>query len=235
MEHILDTPSIVGAASRYRIYAGVHKGLRAFMADTLLRVGNTDPDDSCECAHTFEQLSTLLTLCRHHLQHENDFMHPALERAQANAAVRTADEHIEHLEAIAALELQLVATDSATGVERGAAMHRLYLQLAAFVAENIEHMHREETANNAIFQRYYSDPELLALEGEIINQIPPEEMAVWLRWMIPHMNAAERLQMFADSKLHAPRAAYEGMLALARERLSQHDWYKLERALQHVG
>lgn len=235
MEQILNKPSTIATAGRFQIYAGVHKGLRAFMADTLLRVGKMDAEDSCETAQTLEQLSSLLSLCRHHLQHENDFMHPAMERVRTNSALRTADEHIEHLHAIAALELQLAAANSASGIERSAAMHRLYLQLAVFVAENIEHMNIEETENNALFLQHYSDAELMALEGEIVSNIPPAEMAIWLRWMIPYMNAVERLRMLAGAKMHAPREAFEGMLALAGDALSERDWYKLERGLQALG
>ncbi len=238
MEQMLESPSSIATANtpaRYQIYSAVHKGLRALMADTLLRVGKMDAEDSCETAQTLEQLSNLLTLCRSHLEHENAFLHPALERARPNAALNTAEEHIEHLHAIADLERQLIAADAATGGERAAAMHRLYLQLATFVAENMQHMHGEETDNNAVFLQYYSDAEVMALEAELVSHIPPAEMAVWLRWMIPHMNAAERLHMLGGAKLHAPRPAFEGMLALAREVLSERDWYKLERGLQAVG
>ena len=50
-------------APRVDLYAGIHKALRAFMADTLLAVGRTDPADAQEVAATRERLGTLLDLC----------------------------------------------------------------------------------------------------------------------------------------------------------------------------
>ena len=60
----------------------IHKALRHFMTDTLVRVGRLDIDDADEMSATLAQLETLLTLCTRHIEHENDFLHTAIEARQ---------------------------------------------------------------------------------------------------------------------------------------------------------
>ena len=229
---VASTAVTAGGTLRYSIYTGVHKGLRAFMADTLVRVSRMDPQDDVEVTQVLEQLRELLRLCRSHLHHENLFMHPALERARPDSALRTADDHVQHEVEIAQLGALADALPAASGVERSAIAHRLYLAVSRFVGENFMHMHVEETDNQAVLAGAYSDEELLALEGAIVPHIDPAMGAIFRRWIIPSLNADERLRTFRNARAHVPPEAFAGMLALARETLSERDWYKLERGLQ---
>jgi len=105
----MDTPTLTPAdthahrAARFDIYAGIHKALRLMMSRTLTRVGATDPTAADEVAGTLDQVGRLLDLCELHLKDENEFIHPALERAQPGSAARIAAEHVHHVEAIADL------------------------------------------------------------------------------------------------------------------------------------
>ncbi len=88
--HALEMAHVVATArtglGRFNLYAGIHKALRAFMADTLLTVGRTDPTDGAELARTVAQVVELMALCANHVAHENGFVHPALEaRCPASA------------------------------------------------------------------------------------------------------------------------------------------------------
>lgn len=221
-----------GDALRYSIYTGVHKGLRALMSDTLARVSRMDPHDPAEVAEAIDQLRILLAVCRGHLEKEEHFVHPAMERALPNSALHTADDHVEHLQAIAALEARMAELAAAGGEQRTLAAHRLYLEVSHFVGDNFTHMFVEETANQAVLTNAYSDDELLALEAAIVASIPPQEAGYLQRWIIPGLNALERLALFKRVRAHAPPQAFAGLLALARETLSERDWRKLEQGLQ---
>ena len=78
--------TVAPAVARFDLYAGVHKGLRLFMADTLTRVGRLDLDDEPELAATLGQLDELLEICRSHLGHENQFVHTAIEARRPGGA-----------------------------------------------------------------------------------------------------------------------------------------------------
>lgn len=219
------------AEHRYNIYAIVHKGLRGFMTDTLLRWGKADMNDEQERIAVIAQVRGLLDMCMGHLQHENTFVHPALEAARAGAAAQTSHEHVEHETEIAELRAQLAAVESAREPRRAMLAQQFYLRLSAFVAENFEHMIVEETDNHAVLIAAYSDAEILAIEQRIVAAIAPDKSFIGLRWMIGHINATERAFMLGGMKRGAPPQVFNAVMGLAREVLSERDFNKLEVAL----
>ncbi|MRD48814.1 hemerythrin domain-containing protein [Caenimonas koreensis] len=223
------TPQV--PAPRVDMYAGIHKALRALMSDTLLALGRMDCDDTLELADTTQRVLQLLDFCRSHLQHENDFVHTAIEARAPGASARIAHDHEDHERHIAELAAVTTALLGVPAQARAARVQHLYRELALFIAENFKHMHVEETAHNAVLWARYSDAELEAIHGALVASIPPEEMMFVLRWLVPFMNPAERAEMLKDMRLHAPAAAFEGALAVVRPHLTPREWEKLANAL----
>lgn len=211
---------------RHDIYAFIHKGLRAFMAHTLVRIGRLDVHDAAELAEVSEELRALLAICRHHLDNENTFVHEAIAARRPGACDRIAQEHVEHEAAIAELEGMV---DALPG--NAAALRGLYLRLSVFVAENFEHMQREETQMNAALWATHSDAEIMAIEQRIIASHQPQEMQLALRWMLPHLSPEERAAMLGGMRVHAPAEAFAGVLSAIRPLLGGRDWRKLSQAL----
>jgi hypothetical protein len=216
---------------RYDIYAGIHKALRNFMADTLVRIGRMDTGDTTHTADALEQLKTLLWLCDIHLEDENRFVHPALERALPGSAEKIAGEHIGHGGHIEALRERIALVEQRAGVERAAAAHQLYHALALFVAENLEHMHEEETRHNHVLWASCTDAELLGIEQAIVASIQPEAMEACLRWMLPALNHTDRVGMLTGMRDNAPAEAYAGVLTMTRALLEPRQWDKLAAQL----
>jgi hypothetical protein len=50
----------------------------------------------------------------------------------------------------------------------------------------------EETAHNAVLWQCYTDAELMGVHGALVASIPPHEMMLVMRWMVPFMSPAER-------------------------------------------
>jgi hypothetical protein len=223
--------SAVASTQRYNIYSIFHKGLRGLMADTMLRLGRMDATDACEVAQTLEQLHGLMAICRSHLQHENDLVHPALEQAKPYSSTPCANDHVDHALEIGAFEQRIAQFESMSVSERALAAHALYLDVSEFVGENFEHMKVEETTNHEVLIRHFSDQELMGIERAIVAKIPPAQSMVGMRWMIPHINAGERAFMLGGMKKNAPPEVFGRVLELAKEVLSQRDYFKLERAL----
>ena len=219
------------AAPRVDLYAGIHKALRALMADTLLAVGRMDSEDALERAQVTQRVLELLDFCRSHLRHENDFIHPALEARAPGASGKIAHEHEEHLQAIVALANQTTALLQRETAGRPGATLALYRALSLFIAHNFEHMHVEETAHNAVLWARYTDAELIDLHNALVASIPPDEMMYVLRWMVPFMNPAERAAMLGDMRDHAPAPAFAAALEVVRPHLGEREWAKLGRDL----
>jgi len=219
------------APGRYDVYAQIHKGLRSFMADTLCRIGRLDAADEFELAEGAAQLRGLLALCRGHLEHENDFLHAAMEARRPGSTAQAAGEHVHHLRSIESLEAELAALERAGSEDCAAAALELYRSLALFVAENLEHMHHEETAHNAVLWDAYGDAELEAIERALVASVAPDEMAAVARWMLPAMTAPDRAAKLTVMRPAMPPQAFAGTLAMLKAQLTERDWYKLGAAL----
>lgn len=216
---------------RFDMYTQIHKAIRAWMCDVLVRVGRMDGDDAEDVAAALAAVRALLGACRSHLEHENPFLHAAIEARHPGGSRQTADDHAHHERALDALEVNVRAVERTAGTARSAAALQLYRQLALFVADNFQHMQVEETENNAALWHAYSDAELVALHDALVASIPPSEMAVWLRWIVPSVNAAERAMMLTGMQQTAPVEAVSGALAIAQAHLDDTQWRKLSATL----
>lgn len=233
--HALEMAHVAATArtglGRFNMYAGIHKALRAFMADTLLTVGRADPADDTDVNHAANRVAELMELCASHVAHENNFVHPALEARCPGVCQPVAQDHEGHLHHITHLrDAARSLPDLACG-EREAALQALYLALALFVADNFQHMHAEETVHNAALWAAYSDAELIGIHDALLATIPPAEMMLVMRWMLPQLNAPERLGVMQGMRAGAPAPVFEGMLTGTQGLLNQRDWAKLARGL----
>lgn len=218
-------------APRYNIYAVIHKGLRAWMAHTQQMLGRADWLDTEDSSAALEELRSLMAVCRAHLAHENDFIHPAMEARRPGSSGQTGGDHGEHIHAIDTLLARAATLETTRGPRRLELGYALYLALAMFVAENHEHMDIEEVRNNAALWSAYSDAEILAIEQALVASIPPPEMMLTLRWMLPHANHGERCAMLMGMRAGAPAEAFADVLGMLQPLLSVRDWTRLQDAL----
>ena len=226
-------PSV--AAGRHDVYGLIHKGLRAFMLETLARLGRVDVGAAASFAGAVAQTRALLGKLREHLEHENAFLHPALEARAPGGSLATAVEHADHEQAFLDLDRLLVASerafDQGLRSELESSTKQLYLSLSFFVAENLAHMYREETEVTKLLWRHYSDDELRGIEGRIVASESPEQLAVGMRWMLPSLTPNERLGLLAGARQGLPPAAFQGLMALAESVLGADEYRQLLGAL----
>lgn len=230
-QDIEPTPTSIGR-SRFNMYQSVHKGLRAFMADTLNKVGRTDYTDALERQEAASQLRSLLDICCQHLAHENQFLHTAMERRSPGSAQRCADEHVAHVAHIASLGNSLEDALRAATPDQEQAWQQLYLALSLFVGENFEHMLMEERAHNAVLWLHYSDEELIEIHDALLATIPADEMAIHFRWMLPQLSHPERVAMLSGMRMGMPAEVFASQLNLVASLLDTRSWRKLQAALQ---
>ncbi|MEO8309716.1 MAG: hypothetical protein ABI520_00960 [Caldimonas sp.] len=218
-------------AGRMDLYVSIHKALRSFMSDTLVRIGRVDVADRADRDAALGQLDELLALCLAHLRHENEFVHTAIEARQPAGSRRIAEEHVEHAESIAALQGEAAALRAAVGADAERLALRLYRHLALFVAENFQHMHIEESVHNALLWQHYSDAELGALHGRLLASISPQEHVVVARWMVPASTPAERAVIVGSAKAEMPPEALLGVMRVVRPHIDDSGWAKLAAAI----
>lgn len=218
-------------AGRFDMYCFIHKALRQFMTQTLGRLGALDVSDAEERQAVLTGVDTLLATLRSHLQHENDFLHTAIEARRPGGARATADDHLQHLDALGDLEDESRALRDAADAQRPQLALSLYRHLAEFVGENLVHMQVEETRNNAELWALYGDDELMAIHDRLLASVAPAEMALFARWMAAALSVPELVMLFADMRQKAPPPAFEALLDVARAQLDERRWAQLSRAL----
>jgi hypothetical protein len=216
---------------RVDMYTLVHKGIRAFLGATLEAVGRMDALDRDEVARTLAGVRGLAMFLRAHLHHENQFLHPALEARRTGSAGRTASDHVGHERALERLETLALTVERSADESRPAAALALYRELALFTAENLEHMHFEETENNAALWAAYGDEELERIHQALLGSIKPEVMSLGLRWMAPSMSPAERAAFFTGMRAGMPAEIFAGILSTLKPYLGERDWAKLAAAI----
>jgi hypothetical protein len=125
----------------------------------------------------------------------------------------TAHDHVEHAHALELLEGDARALRLARPDERDLAAARLYRSLSLVVADNLRHMHEEETRNHEALWATHTDEELHALTQAIVSAIPPETMLLFHRFMLPAMTPGERAGMLGAMRAGMPAAVYEAVMA----------------------
>jgi hypothetical protein len=217
--------------ARLDLYAGIHKALRACMADALLALGRMDPDDDLALADATERVLQLLDFCAGHVRHENEFLHAAIEARAPGAAAALGREHEEHEREIARLAAAVGALRGAPRADRAALAAALYAELGLFVAGNFQHMRREEVEHNAVLWAWYTDAELAQIHDALIGSLAPQEMLDAMRWLVPSLNHPERVALLAEVQAKAPPPAFRAILGAAAPHLRTADWQKLTDAL----
>ena len=216
---------------RHDLYTFIHKALRAWMSHVLVRVGQTDWHDRDDAVQVLEEVRTLLAVCRRHIEHEDRFVHAAMEARCPGSSRHTGNDHQGQALAFDQLMQRSVEAEYGVGNARPKAWARLYRQLAVFVAENLLHMEEEETKNNAVLWERYSDDELAEIHHALIASIPADEMMQSLEWILPHLAPPERASLLTGLRDSAPTERYQAVLDMLRPRLSSKDWGKLATAL----
>ena len=219
------------ATPRLDLYQGIHKAMRVMMSDALASLGAADAADDASVEKALVKLDELIELCAGHLDHENRFVHPAIEARRPGVTHSVAEDHIDHETSLDELRAGVRAVRRASGVIRGAVQDRLYRRLALFVADNFVHMEHEEEAHNAALWDAYTDAELAEIHDRLIAAIPPLKMMAFLRWIIPSVSHAERVGMLGGMQQGAPEGVFEAVLDIARATLPQTEWLKLAAAL----
>jgi hypothetical protein len=217
---------------RVDLYSGIHKAVRALMADTLLALGRMDPDDGPELAYTGLRVTRMLDFCRDHMRHENEFVHAAIESRAPGETAGLADDHADHEYDIESLAEATTRLLDCPDHQRAAEALALYRQLSVFVAHNFEHMHVEETTHNAVLWAHFSDAELRDIEAALVASIPSKQMLFVLRWLVPFMNPAERAAMLGGMRASVPPVAFTAALDVVRPHLAAREWRKLATALE---
>ena len=226
----MKTPLI--SHQRYNIYTLIHKGLRASLGQTLVDLGRVDHTDPLALADQLAQTHSLLDFCQAHLEHENHFIHRALNQAQPDIPLQTAADHLDHEREIAELKTELSRIPTLSEADRRPALLALYREFSLFVSENLAHMWLEDIDNAAQLWRNFSEEQIAQIHQRLLQSLSPEENLQSLLMMLPNICFSERLELLGAVRQGAPAEAFANLLALLPPLLPAAEWRKLSAALE---
>jgi hemerythrin-like domain-containing protein len=210
------------SAPRQNLYTAVHKGIRRQLSEMLTLTGMLDFEDSRQRNHFNHRLAGLAAMLESHAHHEDKHIAPLIERAAPELGRRIGATHqvleqtMERMRGILARMETQPETARALG-------HELYLALARYVATQFDHMDEEEGSVMGALWAAYSDEELNAMNSALLADIPPQEMGVWLSWMVPTLAPFEQQGMIEGMRNGAPPEVLAFVESLALQSQSERE------------
>jgi hypothetical protein len=190
-----------------------------------------DPADSAACGALSARLGDLAAFLEQHAEHEEKFVHPAIEQVNPELSLGLESAHHEldsrMADALRAFSAMALCTDG----ERPERAVIAYATLSSFVAAYSAHMNDEETHAMEALWAGYDDVTLLAINQAIVASMPPEETARSFGVILPALNPQERFELLTNVRNTAPPPVFQGIWTLAQNVLSANDAQKLGRKL----
>lgn len=208
---------------RYRFYRE-HKYVSSALNDLERLIAQTDFCDSDALEKVRGSFISLSDMLKGHAEYENNRLHALLKRKNLSSSIYAHIEEDHALQDKQLLEMEEIIqgiaqeSDREKKIERG---DHFYLTYRKFVADNLAHLHEEETTILPELQRLYSDAELQQVEAETYRQMSSEDMLHMMGVLFPHMNTHDRRAFLFDILTLEPEkfdAVWTGVRALVDER-----------------
>ncbi len=206
------------------LYREIHKAMRYALFGVTTLAGQTDANDAHALRRLLDEWRQVAFVLDGHHQHEDRFCDPLIRRhapallPEIEAAHRRSDAAIAHLHRLAE---RLAHADAE---QAGTLLRSFYLDLADFASIYLTHLRDEEDRAMPALNAAMSNDELAAVTTAIRSSVAPGDMCVFIRYMVPSMNFAERLEMLGGMHAGAPPQVFEMFRSAARASLSTRDY-----------
>lgn len=214
--------------TRIRSFAAPHKGLRNVISKFALLLGQTDVRDATALQELKNLGHEMFALLNDHVHTENEHTLRHLEGRAPGSSAHDREDH-ERLDQVQNnLQQQL---QQLTGKETPEDLHKFYLQFTLFQSQYLEHTHEEEEITERLLQKHFTDDELMQHRQEIMKNIAPETLTLWLKYVIPAQRIDESMGMLSGLKANAPQPFFERVMATIKGEMEQARYEELTRLL----
>ncbi|MEZ4689179.1 MAG: hemerythrin domain-containing protein [Ignavibacteria bacterium] len=169
---------------RPQIYEVPHKAIRNALSQLTMMSGYTDYNDSQELEKLQNSFKEIFGMLDVHAAHENNVTLKHLESKIGGSSRHDMEDH-EKIEAdMRSLEKLFSGITEING-DRTAAGIEFYEKLSEFHANYLLHMLEEEQVTQPLVWNNFNDEEIPQQETEIRSAIPPGEMLIWCKYLMP--------------------------------------------------
>lgn len=185
---------------RYQFYRE-HKYVSSALNDLERLIARADFYDLGALEQVKIAFRSLSEMLKGHAEYENSRLHalPKQKNVSSSIYAHIEEDHAEQDRQLMEIEEMIRGiseeTEKEKKIERG---YHLYLTYRKFVADNLAHLHEEETQILPELQRLYSDSELRQVEAESYREMAPEHIVHMIETLFPHMNTHDQQAFLKD-------------------------------------
>lgn len=206
------------------VYREIHKAMRFALFGVTELAGRTHAADDDAVRRVVDEWRDVAFVLRGHHDHEDDFCDPLIVQHAPEFRDELEAAHVVADERLAALDARVAELAGAPAAGRDRLLQSLHLDLAEFTADYLHHLRYEEDHVMPALNRALPNDALEALTGQIRGSVPPPDMCVFIRYMVPAMNFDERLDMLGGMYAGAPPEIFEMFRAAAQAALPAPDY-----------
>ncbi|MEP2671272.1 MAG: hemerythrin domain-containing protein [Cyclobacteriaceae bacterium] len=204
---------------RYNSFLLIHKGLRTLLYETSTQLQQGDlSDPQCD---VIDQIEKVLFLFEGHAHGEDKFYNGPLMDKDARISSMFMKEHEEdHRLGEVLTDLVDQWRNASDNNARAFTGRNLLYAFYEFIAFNLYHMNKEELELNQVLWSYYTDEEIKATEHTMVQQIAPEKMIQYAKWIIRGNNDEDLYQWLKGVQMFAPVEVFKSLFAIAQTELN---------------
>jgi hypothetical protein len=183
---------------RYRFYRE-HKYVSYAVSELERLIAKTDFRNKAQVDIIKNELANIEALMTGHAEWEESSIHELLRKKQSSVHTSIEIEHKEHAAQFKELQTMIASiSDCQNETEQFNKGYAFYIAYRHYAANNLKHLHEEETIIMPELQKLYSDEELRAVEFKTYAQMTPEQMIQMMEVLFPHMNPNDREFFLTD-------------------------------------
>jgi hypothetical protein len=217
---------------RYNSFKLIHKGLRAALCETALKLQQTDFIIEEEAEEATNKVKEIIMLFHSHASKEDHFVLPAINEYEPSVVAAFESDHEKDHRLMEELNAGIIKVQTASSLEnRANAGDELNLAFVRFMVFNLEHMAREEDVINKILWRYYTDEEIKGISKRITDSIAPWMADFFAKWIIRGLSNRETATWLKAIEAGAPAIVFQTLLNKAEQELPELRYRKVTQEL----
>jgi hypothetical protein len=96
----------------------------------------------------------------------------------------------------------------------------------------LEHINEEDVALELEMQKQFTDEELMQHQIAIMGEMSFETLLLWFKYIVPARRPDENAQVLSGFKSAAPAPAFDAVLGVIKNELSEHEFQAILSMIQ---
>jgi hypothetical protein len=198
--------------------------MRFALAGITTRAGCADAGDEQSVRALLEEWRDVAFVLDGHQAHEDEFCDPLIRRYAAGLCDELAQAHHRADQQLTSLHVAAAGIRQATPTARQRLLVGFHLSLADFEASYFPHLRFEERTVMPALRAAMTDADLEIVCHEIRDSVSPAAMCTFIRYLVPAINFAERLDLLDGMYAGTPPDVFELFRDAARSALPPADF-----------